>query len=342
MRASLPFWAISASRRALGTRTIVSTFGHVRPESPSPAGKYYFCEIFKHNPRFGIVLSVFRNNSQTPLSSNLPAHLPGSLYHEMDQFALKGKTAVITGGARGLGFAFAEALAEAGASIAILDIGTPKPGSLEELAERCGVQIKSFVVDVSSREQVNEVIETIEREFGSVDVNVNAAGVVTDESFLTTSDQNLSRTFNFIGSFLVAQACANAMVRNDVAPIGSIIFISSVSVHVSTVVQQTSCYIASKSAVRGLVKPLALELAQYGIRVNTLSPGSTRTDMFKQVEEAFPDLVKQFNQESMFGRVAEPRELKPAILFLATSSWTTGQDLVVDGGMSSFKHRANY
>ena len=77
---------------------------------------------------------------------------------------------MITGGARGLGFAFAEALAEAGASIAILDVGTPKEGALETIAERYTVKVKSFVVDVSSRQQVNEVVETIEREFGSVDI----------------------------------------------------------------------------------------------------------------------------------------------------------------------------
>ncbi|PYI06054.1 NAD(P)-binding protein [Aspergillus sclerotiicarbonarius CBS 121057] len=272
----------------------------------------------------------------------------------MDQLSLKGKTAVITGGARGLGFAFAEALAEAGAHIVILDIGTPKEGSLEGLAEQYAVKVKAFLVDVTSRQQVNDVVEEIERDFGSVDVNVNAAGVVTDEPFLTTSDKNLSSTFNvnFTGSFLVAQACANSMVRkwqtlgspspSTISPTGSIIFISSVSTHMPTIVQQTSCYIASKSAIRGLVKPLAMELAQYGIRVNSLSPGSTRTDMMRQVEQTFPDLLKQFNQESLFGRVAEPRELKPAVLFLATSAWTTGQDLVVDGGVSVFKHRGNY
>ena len=77
---------------------------------------------------------------------------------------------MITGGARGLGFAFAEALAEAGANIAILDVGTPKEGALETSAERYTVKVKSFVVDVSSRQQVNEVVETIEREFGSVDI----------------------------------------------------------------------------------------------------------------------------------------------------------------------------
>ena len=124
--------------------------------------------------------------------------------------------------------------------------------------------------------------------------------------------------------------------------IGSIIFIASVSTHISTIVQQTSCYTASKAAIRGLVKPLAMELAQYGIRVNSLSPGSTRTDMMRQVEQTFPDLLKQFNQESLFGRVGEPAELKPAILYLATSTWTTGQDLLVDGGVSAWKQRGNW
>jgi sorbose reductase len=128
----------------------------------------------------------------------------------------------------------------------------------------------------------------------------------------------------------------------ETAPIGSIIFIGSVATHISTYVQQISCYTASKAAVGGLVKPMAMELAQYGIRVNSLSPGSMRTDMFLQVEKVFPDLSKQFNQESMFGRVGNPDELKPAILYLATSSWTTGQDLLVDGGVSSWKHRGNW
>ncbi|ETS84634.1 hypothetical protein PFICI_02659 [Pestalotiopsis fici W106-1] len=243
----------------------------------------------------------------------------------MDEFSIKGKTAVITGGARGLGFAFADILSEAGANIAILDVGTPKEGSLESLSEKYGVK-----------------------------VNVNAAGVVTDESFLTTSDKNLASTFNvnFIGSFLVAQACGNAMVRKweklgkpkpaDSASMGSIIFIGSVATHISTYVQQITCYTASKAAICGLVKPMAMELAQYGIRVNSLSPGSMRTDMFLQVEKVFPDLTKQFNQESMFGRVGYPKELGPALMYLATSNWTTGQDILVDGGVSSWKHRGSW
>ncbi len=126
------------------------------------------------------------------------------------------------------------------------------------------------------------------------------------------------------------------------SPFGHIVFIGSVATHISTVVQQISCYTASKAAVCGLVRPMAMELAEYGIRVNSLSPGSMRTDMFLQVEKVFPDLSKQFNEESMFGRVGWPRELKPAILYLTTSTWTTGQDILVDGGVSSWKHRAHY
>lgn len=127
---------------------------------------------------------------------------------------------------------------------------------------------------------------------------------------------------------------------SDSPPIGSIVFVASVATHISTAVQNISCYIASKAAVRGLVKPMAMELAQYGIRVNSLSPGPMRTDMMRQVEQQQPDLVKQFNKESMFGRVGNPDELKPAILFLCCSGWTTGQDLLVDGGVSSWKHPA--
>ncbi|VUC32660.1 unnamed protein product [Clonostachys rosea] len=277
--------------------------------------------------------------------------------------SVKGKNTVITGGARGLGFAFAEILAGAGANIALLDVGAPKEGSVEALESNTGAKIRYYKTDVTSREQVNQTIEAIEKEFGSVDININAAGVVTDESFLTTSDKNLSTTFNvnentfnnssqFVGSFLVSQACANAMVRKweklgkpkpaEAAPTGHIIFIGSVSTHISTYVQQTSCYVASKAAVGGLVKPLAMELSQYGIRVNILSPGSMRTDMFLQVEKTFPDLTKQFNQEHFFGRVGFPHELGPAIIYLSTSTWTTGQDIVVDGGVSGWKHRGNW
>lgn len=123
---------------------------------------------------------------------------------------------------------------------------------------------------------------------------------------------------------------------------GSIVFIGSIATHIASSAQQISCYTASKAAVRGLVKPLAMELAQYGIRVNSLSPGYMMTDMMRGLQEQQPQLVSQFGKETMFGRIGYPEELQGAILFLCSqgSGWLTGQDLLVDGGASSWKHPA--
>lgn len=269
---------------------------------------------------------------------------------------------MITGAARGLGLAFADILASASCNIAALDI-LPEPSpTLFELESKYGVQIRYYKVDITSPEQIQQAIEQIEADFPSIDINVNAAGVVTDEPFLTTTKSNIDQTFavNFTGSFLVAQACANSMVRRltktdsmaDPPPSptidpsksgGSIVFIASIATHIASSAQRISVYTASKGAVRSLVKPLAMELAPYGIRVNSLSPGYTMTDMMRGLQSQQPDLVKQFEQETLFGRIAVPDEVKGALLFLCArgaSGWVTGQDLLVDGGASSWKHPA--
>lgn len=123
---------------------------------------------------------------------------------------------------------------------------------------------------------------------------------------------------------------------------GSILFITSIATHIPSSAQRISAYSASKSAVRGLVRPLAMELAPYGIRVNSLSPGYMMTDMMRGLQAEQPDLVRQFEKETLFGRIGEPEELKGAVLWLASeaSSWVTGQDLSVDGGASAWKHPA--
>ncbi|KAI0868261.1 hypothetical protein GGS24DRAFT_494703 [Hypoxylon argillaceum] len=268
----------------------------------------------------------------------------------MSRYSLKGKTAVVTGAARGLGLVFAQGLAEAGANIAVLDIGTPG-SNVEDLANKYSVRASFYKVDVTNWSQVYDTIEQIEKEFGSVDINVNAAGIATDESFLTTSAKKLKH-HDFVGSFLVAQACAHAMVRNrersgpvasgEETSNGSIIFIASILSHMSTAVQNLSVYSASKAAVRGLIKPMAMELAPYGIRVNSISPGPMKTAMYEEASKVSPAFANQMEKETMFGRVGIPEELKGAVLFLCSqmSSWTTGQDLLCDGGASSYKHLA--
>lgn len=250
----------------------------------------------------------------------------------MPQFSLAGKTAVITGAARGIGFAFAEALASAGSKIAILDV-LPEPTSeLESIRNSYKVQVAYYKTDITSREQVNATITQVESDFGAIHVTVCAAGIVRDEPFLETTDSNIERTFsvNVTGSILVAQACAKSMAKRyhgqhgDASAkdptTGAIVFIASISTYVAEGAQNISTYVASKSAVKGMVKPLAMELARYGIRVNSLSPGYTMTDMMRGLQEKEPKLVRQMEKETLFGRIGMPDELKGAILYLCSDA----------------------
>lgn len=262
---------------------------------------------------------------------------------------------MITGAARGLGLSFAESLASAKCNIAVLDVLAEPSPALFELRSRYNIKVEYYRVDISKRDQVYQAIERIEAEFGSIHINVNAAGVVTDEPFLTTSDANINRTFavNFTGSFLVAQACANSMVRRYAGAsgdkhaseptTGSIVFVASIATYIASSAQQISCYTASKAAIKGLIKPLAMELSRYGIRVNSLSPGYMMTDMMRGLQAEQPTLVKQFEKETLFGRIGLPDELKGAMLWLCdskASGWYTGQDMLVDGGATAWKHPA--
>ena len=271
------------------------------------------------------------------------------------KYNLSGKVAVITGAGRGIGLAFAEVMAAAGCNVAVLDILSEPSSALHELQAKHSIVTRYYRVDVTSQEDVNTTISQIVREFGRIDINVNAAGVVTEEPFLTTSQQNIQKTFavNVNGSFFVGQACANAMVdryksdHGDTpathATTGSIVFVASISTYMPSTLQRISCYTASKSAIRGMVKPVAMELARYGIRVNSLSPGYTMTDMMRGLQNEQPDLVKQFEKETLFGRIALPQELQGAILWLCSdraSGFYTGQDLLIDGGATSWQHPA--
>lgn len=232
----------------------------------------------------------------------------------------------------------------------------PEPSpALFELRATHNIKVEYYKTDITKREQVSKAIEQIKAEFGSIDININAAGVVTNESFLTTTDANIARTFavNFTGSFLVAQACAQTMVeqyrskggdnRATEPTTGSIVFIASIATYIASTAQEISCYTASKAAIKGLVKPLAMELSQYGIRVNSLSPGYMMTDMMRGLQAEQPTLVSQFEKETLFGRIGLPDELKGAMLWLCDSSasgWYTGQDLLIDGGATAWKHPA--
>ena len=258
-----------------------------------------------------------------------------------------------------MGLSFATVLARAHADIAVLDIVDAPSQDLIDLQTKHDVKVKYYVCDISSKTEVTDVISRVLQDFGRIDINVNAAGVVTDEPFISTSEETLNRTFaiNFNGSFYVAQACAASMINRIKAsqyalPMdpavdgGSIVFVASISTHIPSVAQNISAYIGSKAAVRGLVGPLAVELAPYGIRVNSLSPGYMMTDIMQGLQRQQPDLVRQFQKETLLGggmRIGRPEELQGPLLMLCSrkaGGWVTVQDILVDGGAGGWKHAA--
>ncbi|KAK4998934.1 hypothetical protein LTR66_001924 [Elasticomyces elasticus] len=249
------------------------------------------------------------------------------------RFALKDKTIVITGGARGLGLSFATALAEAGANIAAIDLNDSPPSELDKL-QALGVKAKYYAANVQDYDGLRNTIERIAEEFGSIDGCIPAAGIMRDKPFLehTAKDINDVMGVNIIGVMYTVQHCAAQMVKQNTG--GNIVCISSSAGHHGCAPMTCAAYVASKHAVLGLVKQVAGELAQHGIRCNSISPGTMRTAMLKQIFEDTPGREQLLNSGSMLKRVGEPDELHGAMLYLMSdaSSYMTGNDILVDGG----------
>lgn len=256
-----------------------------------------------------------------------------------------------------MGVSFASILAQAHCNIAAIDIVPGPSKELLDLQSKHDVSVRYYKCDISAQSQVNKIIAQVERDFGRIDINVNAAGIVTDEQFITTSEETLKRTFavNVYGSVFVAQACAASIIKRiksstrsiPVDPAvdgGSIVFVSSISTHIPSIAQKISAYVGSKAAIRGMVKPLAVELAPFGIRVNSLSPGYMMTNMMESLQQQSPDIVRQFEKETLLSggtRIGRPEELQGPLLLLCSrkgGGWMTGQDILVDGGAGGWKH----
>ncbi|KAI9673013.1 MAG: hypothetical protein M1817_003177 [Caeruleum heppii] len=278
-----------------------------------------------------------------PVKSAVPrvldAALLASLPATLKRFTLQGKVAVITGGARGLGYNMAQALAEVGVkAIAILDVRQDLgDAAAAQLHEQCGIPVSAFAVDVRDGDAVAKVVTNIAHAFGSLDVLINAAGIadsnIKAEEYDATNFRRLI-DINVTGSFLVAQACGRAMIQAGNG--GSIIFIASMSGSVVNYPQEQSCYNASKAAVIQLGKSLAAEWATHRIRVNCISPGYMDTALNK-----IPALDAQkriWTSKTPQQRLGEPHELNNLAVFLASdgSSFMTGANCIIDGGYTVY------
>lgn len=253
----------------------------------------------------------------------------------LNQFRLDGKVAVVTGGARGLGFAMAEGLCSAGLKgVAILDVQTDLGlDAIQKLHAAYGVQAQFYRVDVRDENIVSQIMDTIVNDLGSIDILVNSAGIADlvhaedypAEKFRRVIDINLN------GSFLVAQACARHMISQGKG--GSIIFIASMSGSIVNWPQPQSAYNASKAGVKHLMKSLAAEWAVHGIRCNAISPGYMDTAL----NRSYKTLFNEWKERTPLGRLGDPDELTGACIWLASSAsaFCTGSDIIIDGGYTT-------
>lgn len=242
-------------------------------------------------------------------------------------YTLEGRTALVTGGAQGIGFAIAKGLGEAGARVFVCDRNTEVG---EATAEELGAEF--VAADVTDSASIDAAVEHVVSTAGSLDVAVNNAGIVHNHPSEDLSDDDWRRVLsvNLDGVFYSCRAEGKRMLAQGS---GSIINTGSMSGHIANRPQPQSAYNAAKAAVVHLTKSLAGEWSDRGVRVNSVSPGYVGTELTKRGMNN-EEWRKAWIDGTPMGRVAEPREIAPAVTFLASdaSSFCTGTDLVVDGG----------
>lgn len=236
--------------------------------------------------------------------------------------------ALVTGGARGIGFACAQALAEDGARIVLADIDAD---GASRAASELGGGAMGYGCDISEQAEVNALFDKIESEVGPVSILVNNAGIGRPGDFLEQSAEDFKKVIdvNLIGTFLVLQRAAKTMVARGIQ--GAVVNMSSVNAQMS--IPTIAAYCASKGGVMQLTKAASLALAPHGIRVNAVGPGSIDTDMLAGVN-ASPEAMQTVMSRTPLKRIGTPREIGDVVAFLAGSkaSYITGETIYVDGG----------
>jgi NAD(P)-dependent dehydrogenase (short-subunit alcohol dehydrogenase family) len=251
---------------------------------------------------------------------------------KLKMFDLSGKVAVITGGCSGLGIIFGGALAEAGADIAVADIivGTPQGDEACSEIAKMGTRVVPFRCNVTEPDSVDEMVDSVVKEFGKIDILVNSAGLFGENKRVwDMSPDNWDKVLavDLKGTFLCCGAVARVMVKQNS---GKIINIASASSFKALL--GMSAYSAAKAGVVMLTKTLALELARYNVQANTLSPGYFVTPLNKDFfeSEAGQKMISMWPMR----RPGNLEELRGIIVYLASpaSNYTTGTEMLIDGG----------
>jgi NAD(P)-dependent dehydrogenase (short-subunit alcohol dehydrogenase family) len=252
-----------------------------------------------------------------------------------EMFSLNEYCSIITGAGQGLGKYMALALAEAGSDIVVLDINIEKAKDAAREIETKGVKALAIKMDVTKKDEVKSMVNTVVERFGKIDVLINNAGICKHINIedMDYKDWLEVINVNLNGVFLVSQAVGRVMINQKK---GSIINISSMSGIIVNTPQNQSSYNSSKAAVIMLTKSLASEWAQYNIRVNAIAPGYMNIGVAEQYFKDKNDMVKRWLSFTPMGRPGEPEELQGITVYLASeaSSYATGGVFIIDGGYS--------
>lgn len=248
------------------------------------------------------------------------------------------KVAIITGGAAGIGRGIVQCFVESGARVAIADWNDQDGESARDELVAKGYDVAYFKMDVKSESNINQVVEATLERFGRIDVLVNDIGTHLYKPVLEVSGDEFDKLIHtdLRGHFFMSKAVVPHMIDRRY---GSIVHISSI--HALATRPSFTLYAAAKGGIVAMTRGMALEWAPYGIRVNTVLPGMSRSKQFNHwLSELPPDdrvnRLKQSANNTPLGRIGEPKEIGHAVAFLASdlASFITGAILPVDGGES--------
>ncbi|MCU1634813.1 MAG: D-mannonate oxidoreductase [Cryobacterium sp.] len=252
----------------------------------------------------------------------------------LDTFSLAGKTALVTGGNRGLGLAFARGLAEAGADVVIGARDSHKNAQAVETLRAEGHNVRALAVDITDPAAVDGLIEDTVSAVGRLDIVVNNAGIAIHRPALEVPDEEWNTVLNLNLTALWKVSTAAARVMRTQGG-GNIINVGSISSIIVNRPQWQPAYNASKAAVHQLTKSLAAEWAEYNIRVNAIAPGYVKTEM-AAVDK--PEFRRYWIEDAAMKRYATPEEIAPTVVYMASeaSAFMTGSVVVIDGGYTLY------
>lgn len=248
-----------------------------------------------------------------------------------DKLSVSSKKIIITGGARGIGKTVGTYLAREGAEIAVVDLnGAMAQEAAQDIAKETGSKCAAYPCDVTDPKQVADMVDAVAKDFGRIDAVFSNAGICQHKAALDISYEEWFKVVNvnLNGMFIVAQAVGKYFVKNSIR--GSIVCTASMSGTIVNIPQKQASYNASKAGVAHLAKSLAVEWAEYGIRVNSISPGYIATEMTAMADEKLRNI---WTDMIPFKRMGTPDELAGAVLYLMSdaAAYTSGCDMIIDG-----------